>query len=217
MNTDHADSLSLFLKHYNNLSPALASDPKLDTFTLHHMTIKSSYGRTIIPFSPPLSSYVEARQRMVDMNSEALTGLGLSSIKISEYVPPQAFWQIAMFGLFLICFVSFSPLGSADLGPDAPHSRVNLLYMFWSLGGLVPGLSYFAHDLAMYTFGFMVVVHGCEAFYFARSRLRKHQVKMGTLIWWQWMLSCFIEGFVSFVRFDGMVRGQEEEEKTKKH
>jgi hypothetical protein len=217
MNTDHSDSLNLFLQFYNNLSPTLAANPQLDTFTLDHMTIKSSFGRSHIPLTPPLSSYAEARQRMVDMNAEALPGLNLSPIKITEYVPPQKLWHLLLFGLCLVCFVSFSPVGSPDLGPNAPHSRVNLLYMFWSLGGLVPELSYFAHDVAMYVFVLMVVVHGSEAGWFAYSRLRRHRVSVGTLVWWQWVLSCFIEGFGSFLRFNQLVREKGEEEQKKKN
>lgn len=217
MNADHAESLSLFLRHYNKLSPSLAAKPQIDEFTLDHMTIKSSYGRSLIPLDPPLKSYGEARERMVQMNAEALQGLGLSDIKITEYVPPKMGWQMGMFGLCLICFVSFSPFGSKDLGPEAVHSRVNLLYSFWSLGGLVPGLSYFAHDVAIYVFVFMCVVHGGEASWLAYSRLQKHQVPMFTLVWWQWVLSCFIEGFGSFVRFDRVVKGKEEEKAKKKH
>ena len=217
MNADHADSLALFLQHYNKLSPSMASNPHLDSFTLDQMTIKSSYGRSLIPLSPPLTSYAEARERMVQMNQTALTGLNLSSITINEYVPPMMGWQVLLFGLSLVSFVSFSPFGSRDLGPNAPHSRVNLLYMFWSLGGLVPKLSYFAHDIATYMFVFLVVVHGGETIWLAVSRLRKHRVKVGSLVWWQWVLSCFVEGFGSFMRFDQLVREKEEEKAGKKH
>ena len=217
MNADHAESLALFLQHYNKLSPSLAAKPQLDEFTLDHMIIKSSYGRSLIPLEPPLNSYGEARERMVQMNTEALHGLGLSDIKVTEYVPPRMGWQVAMFGLCLISFVSFSPFGSPDLGRQAASSRVNLLYLFWSIGGLVPGLSYFAHDVAMYVFVFMCVVHSGEATWLAYSRLRRHQVPQFTLVWWQWVLSCAIEGFGSFVRFDQMIKEKEEEKAKKKH
>ena len=154
---------------------------------------------------------------MVRMNREALTALGLSDTKIDEYVPPRMGWQVALFGLCLVSFVSFSPLGAADLGRDAVHSRVNLLYMFWSVGGLVPELSYFAHDVATYVFVFIVVAHGGEAGWLAYSRLRKHRVPVGTLVWWQWVLSCYIEGFGAFVRFDRLVREKEQEKAKKQH
>lgn len=217
MNSDHTESLSLFLLHYNKLSPSLAANPQIDEFMLDHMTIKSSYGRSLIPLDPPLKGYGEARERMVSMNTEALKGLGLSDIKVTEYLPPKMGWQVGMFGLCLVCFVSFSPLGSADLGRQAAHSRVNLLYMFWSLGGLVPELSYFAHDVAIYVFIFMCAIHGGEASWLAYSRLRKHQVTMFTLVWWQWVLSCFIEGSGCFIRFDRLIKEKEEEKAKKKH
>jgi hypothetical protein len=217
MNTDHTESLSLFLQYYNKLSTSLAARPQLDEFTLDHMTVKSSYGRSLIPLDPPLNGYGEARERMVRMNAEALKGLGLSDIKVTEYVPPKMGWQLGMFGLCLVAFVSFSPFGSPDLGREAANSRVNLLYLFWSVGGLVPGLSFFAHDLAIYLFVFMCVIHGGEASWLAYSRLSKHQVPAFTLVWWQWVLSCFIEGLGSFIRFDQMITQKEEEKAKKKH
>lgn len=217
MNADHSASLSLFLQHYNKLSPSLASQPQIDEFTLEHMIIKSSYGRSLIPLDPPLKTYGESRERMILMNAEALKGLGLSDIKVTEYVPPKMGWQMVMFGVCLTSFVSFSPFGKQDLGREAANSRVNLLYLFWSLGGLVPGLSFFAHDVATYVFVFMCVVHSGEASWLAYSRLRKHQVPMFTLVWWQWVLSCFVEGFPSYMRFDQVVKEKEEEKASKKH
>jgi hypothetical protein len=217
MNTDHASSLALFLRYYSKLSPRLATSPQIDEFTLSHMTIKSSYGRSLIPLDPPLKTYAEARDRMVQMNAEALTGLGLSEFKVTEYVPPKMGWQMGVFGLCLVGFVSFSPFGSPDLGREAANSRVNLLYLFWSLGGLVPELSFLAHDLATYSFVFMCVVHSGEALWLAYSRLQKHQVEAFTLVWWQWVLSCVVEGFGAFIRFDQVIREKEEEKAKKKH
>ena len=72
---------------------------------------------------------------------------------------------------------------------------------------------------AHYVAGFIAVLamHLAEAIYIHHSRLRKHQVKKYSTIWWLWAVTCFLEGFGSFKRFDGVVRELEEQAKAKKH
>jgi len=48
MNTDHKRQPHPLLQFYNNL-PHPGRKSELDTFTLDHMTIKSSFGRSHIP------------------------------------------------------------------------------------------------------------------------------------------------------------------------
>ena len=62
----------------------------------------------------------------------------------------------------------------------------------------------------------MLATHISEAVYLARTRLRKHQVKTGSRIWWSWVISNFIEGVSAIQRFDAVVQDKEEK-KRKKH
>jgi len=157
-----------------------------------------------------MASFGDARERMVTMHNDSLQGLGLSDITVKEYRAPQGL-QWVVFALTTISFISFS--SSKNLDPE----RGGVIYQFWSVGGYALGFAAFAKFMQPYVIIFMVVVHTAEAAYLARSRLRKHGVKFGSPVWWEWTVSCFLEGFASFQRFDGLVREKEQEKKSKKH
>lgn len=48
----------------------------------------------------------------------------------------------------------------------------------------------------------MVIAHAVETIHMMKSRLTKHQTPPKSLVWWQWVIGTFIEGFASFHRFD---------------
>lgn len=63
----------------------------------------------------------------------------------------------------------------------------------------------------------MVVLHLCEAAYMVRGRLERHSVRWLSGVWWLWAASAFLEGWGSFVRFDEVVREEEERREKVKH
>lgn len=63
----------------------------------------------------------------------------------------------------------------------------------------------------------MVGVHSVEAINFERTRLRKYNVPRFTKLWWQWFVSCSIEGVGSFRRFDAVVKKEEEKKAMARH
>ena len=65
--------------------------------------------------------------------------------------------------------------------------------------------------------GGMVVIHGSEAVHMARTRLEKHSVPLFSKLWWKWVVSTFFEGVGNFIRFDGIVREEEEKKMKAKH
>lgn len=67
----------------------------------------------------------------------------------------------------------------------------------------------------MQIFFLIFAIHIAEGVWIHRSRLGKHGVKTGSVLWWKWALSTFWEGFGSVVRFDGEVRRLKEEEAAK--
>ncbi len=219
MNADHASSLSLFAQHYCKLPPLQAKTAKLTDIALDHMIISTSQSFTVsnrnvarnyIPITPPMSSFSEARERMVAMDNESLKGLGLSDITVTTYRLPRGYHWAVLFAT-TISFISFSR-------PELTDPRHGgFLYDFWSVNGCAPQLAQLAHTLQPYTFAAMVVIHTSEAVYLARTRLRKHGVKAGGALWYAWMVSCFLEGFGAFQRFDGIVEEKEEQKSMKKH
>jgi hypothetical protein len=223
MNADHASSLSLFARHYCKLPARQSSTAKLTDIELTHLIISTSSpfnnyatnrttARNYIALTPPMSSFSEARERMVAMQNEALAGLGLSDITVTYYQPPQSPLHIFVFAIALWSWISFCH--RPNLLPTAP---VRQIYTFWSFGGYWPALASFAHLVQPLTITAMLIIHISEAIYLARTRLRKHQLQTGSVVWGSWVLSNLIEGVGAFQRFDAIVRDKEEEKKRKKH
>jgi Protein of unknown function (DUF2470) len=225
MNADHASSLSLFARHYCKLPTAQARTAQLTDIELTHLVISTTtaapftnyatnrtVARNYIALAPPLSSFAEARARLVAMHAEALASLGLSDIAVTQYQPPQSPFHVFVFTLCLWTWISFCY--RPNLLPTAP---VKLIYAFWSLGGYWPALASFMHYIQPVPITIMIVVHSAEAIYFTSTRLRKHQVQTGSAVWWSWVFSNLVEGVGAFQRFDAIVRDKEEEKKQKKH
>jgi len=223
MNADHASSLSFFTRYYCKLPAAQASTAKLTDIELNHLIIStttsfSNYAtnrttaRNYIPIEPPMSSFSEARERMVAMHNEAVAGLGFSDITVTHYQPPKSVLHIFVFAITLWSWLSFCH--RPNLLPDAP---VKPIYTFWSVGGYWPALASFAYYVQPLTVTAMLSIHISETIYFAYTRLYKHQVRIGSVLWWSWVTSNFIEGVGAIQRFDATVKSNEEEKKHKKH
>src|ERR1700760_796948 len=67
---------------------------------LSRMTFLCNSRQYQIPFEPPMTSYKEARERVVEMDKQCLQALGKSDISVKEFVPPT--------GLGLIPFLIIS-------------------------------------------------------------------------------------------------------------
>jgi hypothetical protein len=223
MNADHASSLSLFARYFCKLPTAQSATAKLTDIELTHLIISTTSpftnyttnrttARNYIALTPPMSSFSEARERLVTMHNEALAGLGFSDITVTHYEPPRSPLHVFVFALCLWAWISFCY--RPNLLPTAP---VRPIYTFWSAGGYSPAFASFAHYVQPLTITLMLVIHISEATYFARTRLRKHQVQTGSAVWWSWVTSNLVEGVGAMQRFDAIVRNKEEEKKRKKH
>ena len=202
MNNDHQDSLIRYLQYYARLSSFSARNAHLVDISFDDLTILSSNGTPhTIPIKPAMTSWSEARPRVVAMDGEAVAGLGASNITVKNYKPPHGFMAV----VFVACALSYiSFCRRANFEPGSIFYDVLLKN--------APSFARFCWKVQPLVFGFMVVVHSGEAVWMAKSRLEKHTVRMFSKVWWMWVLSCFVEGIGSFVRFDGCVR----EEKVKK-
>ena len=202
MNNDHQDSLIRYLQYYAQLSSFSARNAHLVDISFDDLTILSSNGTPhTISIKPAMTSWSEARPRVVAMDGEAVAGLGGSNITVKNYKPPQGFMAI----VFVACALSYiSFCRRANFEPGSIFYDVLLKN--------APSFAHFCSKVQPLVFGFMVVVHSMEAAWMAKSRLEKHTVRMFSKVWWMWALSCFVEGIGSFVRFDECVR----EEKVKK-
>ncbi|WZH47157.1 Integral membrane protein [Fusarium acuminatum] len=51
----------------------------------------------------------------------------------------------------------------------------------------------------------LVVIHTIEAIAFDRTRLMRHGVPRWGLLWWKWVLTCWVEGFTCWQRFASVI------------
>lgn len=211
MNAEHQDSLICYLRHYKQLSSFSARNATLLAADLSGLTIASSptpfsTHTYRIPLDPPLTSWTDIRPRLVAMNYESCSGLGCSPITIKKYVPP--------FGLMLVnwllCFwtlVTFS---------RRAHFIPGSLY-YQCIFQHIPSFTNFCYKIQPLVFYTMATIHLTEVIYMERSRLRKHTVRMLSGVWWSWLLSDFVEGWTATMRFDRLVKEEEEKKAKQKH
>jgi len=207
MNTDHQDSLIRYLSHYAHLSSFSARNARLVSITFSHMIILSSSSTPhTIPINPPLESWAEVRPRVVQMDAECTAALGRSSVTVKSYKPPRGFMTVVM----VACALTFA----------AFCRRVNFVpgsLLYTALLRNVPRFADFCWTIQPLVIYPMALLHAAEATYMARSRLEKHTVRWGSRVWWTWVGSAFLEGWGSIVRFDEVVREEEERKAKLKH
>ena len=171
------------------------------------MTIASSnHNVHKLPVKPPMTSWAEARPRAVAMDTEAVKGLGRSSVTVKRYKGPRG-WMTAVMVISALTMLAFVRRGNFVPG--------SLLYD--GLLSSVPGFAKFCWTVQPLIFFVMPTAHVAEAVYMERSRLRKHTVRMFSRTWWMWMVSNSVEGAGAFVRFDEVVREEEEKREKAKH
>lgn len=207
MNADHQDSLIHYLQHHAHLSSFSARNAHLTDIAFSHLTITSSPSHAhFIPISPPMTAWSEARPRVVAMDKEACAALGISSITMKKYKAPYGFMTVVMAAVVLTIFI-FVRRANFEKGSWCYDYLLRYVQEFAAWAWKVQPLVWWP----------MVVLHVGEAVYMWRSRLEKHTVRMGGVVWWKWVVSTFFEGYGAFIRFDEVVREEEERRAAAKH
>jgi hypothetical protein len=174
---------------------------------LNSMKFSCSGQETVIAFDPPMKTLREARERLVHMDKETLQTLGRSDIPITTFIPaytrPGHLWN------FTQCLLAFLLLPRTANWQPGSLLYDNLLY-------LVPSVANFAAVMGWFIFLVMVPLHLAEAGIMAR-KLAKHGVTFLDVVWWKWVGTCFVEGFTSFWRLDGLIEEKRREKEAKKH
>jgi hypothetical protein len=144
------------------------------------------------------------------MHEECLRELDVDGYMLTEYILPNRWNQWAVMVVCAWCLTTF-PFRNL-IHPDSG----SWISYVWSIGGLAPGLAELSWKLAPWTLAFMLVVHVAEATHMVRTRMRRYEVEMFSVVWWCWVADCFVEGFGSFVRVDEVVSERKgEKEKLK--
>lgn len=206
MNQEHTREISHYLRHYAHLPAGAASSPAtMRDVDLGGMTIRSRDGRDhFIPFTPPLAGWGEVKDRVVEMAAEARGALGLSDVVIEGYTLPEGF------GIIVTGSVLFYFLCAATLPWVQPGTGAWTLLEKGFPGG--PGFYGWLVDAIFWP---VVGIHAVECYFFDR-KLQRHGVQRLSGQWWLWLSNCFLEGFPSFKRVDGIVARKQQERNGKK-
>ena len=206
MNKDHTYELSHYLRAFNDLSAPAARNPQLLDVTLDCMTIKSASGTHTVPIVPPMKGLMDSRVRMIEMAQAAQRKLGLSDIRISTYAPPAGGGIISFIGVsfYFFCLATLSLVQPATWAWDAADA--------WFPGG-VAWYRWLVKALIIP----VLVVHLVEAWWMARTRLYKHGINGGSMLWLLWVATTFFEGAPTMFRFDAMVEEQRKQREAAKH
>ena len=143
---------------------------------------------------------------MVQLVNESLKGLDRSEITVTTYRRPRGF-HLVVFTVVVLTVAAFYRRKNFQPGQSMLYDRL-LVH--------VPGFANFCYAVQPLVISLMLLIHAFEASVMAWTRLRRHGVGFFTGLWWVWMVSCFIEGFGAFQRFDGIVERELEKRKTQK-
>ncbi|OCK80837.1 hypothetical protein K432DRAFT_425437 [Lepidopterella palustris CBS 459.81] len=206
MNADHQDSLVRYLEHYLQVSSFAARNALMEDMSMDSITVTSNGKRYLIPLEPPMDSWRDSRDRLVKMDKVATSALGRSEITVKEYRRPQGLHAV----VFVVCAFTFLLFArNANFLPGS--------YSYHALLKHFPNFSAFCARIQPLVLNVMIVVHGSEAYYMATRKLRKHSVPVGSMLWFQWTISNFIEGVGAFQRFNAIVNAITTERETKAH
>ena len=150
-----------------------------------------------------MASYREARERVVQMDKEAVAALGQSSITVTEFLPATGLWALP-FAVISAAFVGFSQRWWFEPGS-----------LFEQILG--SGFAQFCWTVQPYIIAFMLFMHTTEMAYFMQNKLAKHGVNPRTPLFWKWAFTVFVEGYFGFMRFNGHVAKKREEKAKQKH
>lgn len=153
-----------------------------------------------------MTSWADARGKLVALDAAATAGLKRSNITVKKYVKPTGFMAVIFF-LVVITFALFSRPANFEPGS----------WLYDYVWVYIPGFARSRHRMQPLALFFMFGIHGVEAVWMITSRLRKHTVPTFSRLWCAWVLSCFFEGTGSFVRFDKIVEEETRRKEKLKH
>ncbi len=128
-----------YAEAYSSKSIFQARNATMTDVTLNAMTISCGGKNNIIPFDPPLKSFREARERLVQMDQDALQTLGRSNIPITGFVPPYT--RFGHLCNFTICGLSYILLSRPSNSRPGSLIYDNFLYLVPAFAGFVAAVS----------------------------------------------------------------------------
>ncbi|KAL7959948.1 hypothetical protein V8C34DRAFT_277828 [Trichoderma compactum] len=207
MNTQHSRELSHYLRHYVGLSArAATASPAIQDMSLAGMTIKTRNGTYEVPFSPPLSSWAEARPRVIAMDVTSREALGISDIYLTEWAMPRGFDWVPLGGVvfYYICYAGLPWVAPGS----APWETLRLVF---------PGGPEWFLWTVRSIFWIVFGIHTVEVYLLDKWKLQKHGVPRFSWVWWAWASNIFIEGVTTWKRLDSIIAAKRAQKEEKKH
>ncbi|KAF2036242.1 hypothetical protein EK21DRAFT_83944 [Setomelanomma holmii] len=209
MNADHQDSVRRYLEAYSNKSIFQTRNARMIDISLDQMEFDCNGQQHTVTFDPPMKSLSEARERVVQLDKEALKKLGRSDITIDRYIPPAT--KLGHLFNFSQCLFSYLFLPSASNWQPGSLLYDNLLYH-------VPNFAAFVAQIGWWVVvAFMIPIHFIEAGIIGRRLRKQHGLTPLDGVWWAWTASCFVEGFTAMWRLDSLVEEKRKEKDVKRH
>lgn len=177
--------------------------------SLNEMKFTCNGQQHIIAFDPPMKSLREARERVVQLDKDALQILHRSDISIDNYTPPTV--KFGHLWNFSQCLLSYLFLPFPSIWQPGSLLYDTLLYH-------VPWFASFVAQFGWWiVVGIMIPLHTTEAGFMARRLRTKHGLTPLDAMWWAWTTSCFVEGVTSKWRLDSLIEDKRKEKEAKKH
>jgi Protein of unknown function (DUF2470) len=136
-----------YAEHYAKVSRLSSGSAKLKDISLDRMVVTAAGKDHTIPIDPPMSSFKDARERVVAMDKTACLGLGRSTVTIKEYRGPRGF-QIFAFATCATTWAIFTFKSTTQPG--------SLLHQY------LPEFSDFCAGIRPYTWS-LALIHIIEA------------------------------------------------------
>ena len=155
-----------------------------------------------IPLDPPLQEDLgDMRPRLIAMEADAKTALGISDIVIEKYTSPRIIPEQMFLVLWYTFLIFFSPKS----------------YLYSFVGPFTPeGFANFFFAIRTYVCWFVVLVHSVETIYFAKGQMRRHDVPVLSRVWWKWVGCTMVEGMGAQLRFGKLVDAERRSLERKK-
>ena len=150
-----------------------AYDGKVVDISLEALELGYHGKKIKVPFVPPMSTYREARERVVLLDKECRQALGVSDVTVKQYLPPTGSYALPFLGI-VTTMLAYSQRYWFGKG--------QLVERF-----LGSSFARFSFVIQPYLLGGLILIHGAEALYFAYAKLAKHSVNVRSANWWLWV------------------------------
>ena len=176
-----------YLEFYHGVSSYSAYSGSISDISLDKLTLSCGGRSFATKLTPPMTSFRDARERLVEMDQVCNAGLGRSDITIKEFPPLKGI------NLLLNCTAAMT-LIAFSLRSNFAATGI--------IARLVPeAFRQFCWTTQPYVFYGILLIHTTEVIYLVRSRLAKHNINVRDTLFWRWAGDCFLEGVGAFDRF----------------